>query len=107
MQLDHFLFHHSMASGRFRLMKKNGFWHVYLLECGDGTLYCGVTMDLARRMQEHNGLRTGGAKYTRERRPAILRGCVPCMDRSSACRLEARIKKQPRSEKLAMLGRLY
>lgn len=35
-------------------------WHVYLLECADGTLYCGVTTDLARRLAQHNGLRPAG-----------------------------------------------
>ena len=37
-------------------------WHVYLLECADGTLYCGVTTDLARRLAQHNGLAPGGAR---------------------------------------------
>lgn len=36
-------------------------WHVYLLECADGTLYCGVTSDLDRRLAQHNGLKPGGA----------------------------------------------
>ncbi|MBF0515457.1 MAG: GIY-YIG nuclease family protein, partial [Desulfovibrionaceae bacterium] len=40
-------------------------WQVYLLECADGTLYCGVTTDLVRRLAEHNGEAAGGARYTR------------------------------------------
>ena len=49
-----------------------GRWCVYLLLCADGTLYCGVTTDVRRRLDEHNGLRAGGAKYTRGRRPVRL-----------------------------------
>jgi putative endonuclease len=46
-------------------------WFTYVLECRDGTLYCGVTTDLERRVKEHNsGAR--GARYTRARRPVAL-----------------------------------
>ena len=47
-------------------------YHLYILECADGSLYTGITVDLERRMREHNGLagKNGkGAKYTRGRRP--------------------------------------
>ena len=46
-------------------------WYVYLVECGDGSLYCGVTTNPERRVDAHNGLRPGGAKYTRSRRPVV------------------------------------
>lgn len=78
-------------------------WHVYLLECADGTLYCGVARDPLKRLAEHNGERPGGARYTRGRRPCRLIAQVPQPDRASACRLEARIKACPRREKLARL----
>ena len=61
-------------------------WHVYLLECADGTLYCGVTTDLARRLAQHNGLAPGGARYT-----------------SAALRLECAVKARPRAEKILFL----
>ncbi|MDH4129664.1 MAG: GIY-YIG nuclease family protein, partial [Spirochaetota bacterium] len=42
-------------------------WYVYLLECSDGSLYCGCTNDIKRRVEEHsNG---NGSKYTRSRLP--------------------------------------
>ena len=44
-------------------------WTVYLLECGDKTLYCGITNDLENRIKQHAGELPGGAKYTRARRP--------------------------------------
>ena len=78
-------------------------WYVYLLECADGTLYCGVTTDLERRLAEHNGSAAGGARYTRGRRPVRLAACAPCPDRAAACRLEDRIKRLPRRQKLAAL----
>ena len=78
-------------------------WCVYLLTCADGTLYCGVTSDLERRLAMHNGLLAGGAKYTRGRRPVTLTACADDLTRGEALRLEARVKKKPRSEKLAAL----
>ena len=70
-------------------------WQVYLVRCADGTLYCGVTTDPARREAMHNGLLPGGAKYTRSRRPVVLEAVSPRMGRSGALRLEAAVKKLP------------
>ncbi|TVM17931.1 GIY-YIG nuclease family protein [Oceanidesulfovibrio indonesiensis] len=78
-------------------------WSVYILMCADGTLYCGVTTDLERRIAEHNGTLPGGARYTRSRRPVRLAASAACTDRSAACTLEARIKRLPRAEKIAFL----
>ena len=78
-------------------------WCVYLLTCADGTLYCGVTTDLPRRLDMHNGKLAGGAKYTRGRRPVELAVCAGGLTRGEALRLEARVKKAPRSGKLALL----
>ena len=78
-------------------------WCVYLLTCADGTFYCGVTSDLERRLAMHNGLLAGGAKYTRGRRPVNLAACAEGLTRGEALRLEAKVKKKPRSEKLAAL----
>ena len=79
-------------------------WCAYLLTCADGTLYCGVTSDLERRLAMHNGLIAGGAKYTRGRRPVSLAACTEGLTRGEALRLEAKVKKKPRSEKLAALA---
>lgn len=86
------------------------FWAVYLLQCADGSLYCGVTTDIERRLQEHNGLQPGGARYTRSRRPVRLLAAAQVQDRSEACRLEQRVKNLPRHRKLAFLqeqGKTY
>lgn len=80
-------------------------WHVYLLECADGTLYCGVTRDLQRRVAQHNGLKPGGARYTRGRRPVRLLASRACRLKSAALRLECAIKALPRAQKMDFLLR--
>ena len=79
---------------------------VYVLRCGDGTLYTGCTNDLQRRMRAHQSGR--GAKYTRSRLPVELAYREAAEDRSAALRREAAIKAMSRAEKLALIagGRL-
>lgn len=77
-------------------------WFVYLLRCGDGTLYCGVTLDVAARVEAH---RSGkGARYTRGRSPLDLVHVEACLDKSSALRREREIKRMSRASKLALAG---
>ena len=74
-------------------------WWVYLLQCSDQTLYAGITTDLQRRIEEHNGATSGGARYTRSRRPVRLVWFEPSKSRSSASQREAAIRKLTRSQK--------
>lgn len=75
-------------------------WILYMLECGDGSLYTGITVDVARRLEAH---RSGkGAKYTRGRGPLTLRYQETCESYPQALRREAQIKRLPRKEKLAL-----
>ena len=78
-------------------------WSVYVLECGDGSYYTGVTNDLTRRLDAH---RAGKAsKYTRCRLPVRLAGTLGTWPtRGAALRLEARIKSMTRRQKQALLG---
>ncbi len=78
-------------------------WLVYLVQCADGSYYCGVTTDLERRLAEHNGARPGGARYTRSRRPVRLAAAAAFPDRASACRAEWLVKRLPRESKAAWL----
>ena len=78
-------------------------WLVYLLECADGTLYCGVTNNMDRRLSQHNGQIPGGARYTRGRRPVLLLANRACGDKSEALRLEKAVKSRPRTHKLQFL----
>ncbi len=76
-------------------------YFLYILKCADGTLYTGITIDLERRLKEHN-TSTLGAKYTKARRPVKLVYFQEFLDRASASKEEARIKTLSRQEKLAM-----
>jgi putative endonuclease len=76
-------------------------WVVYLVRCNDNSLYCGITNDLQNRLRAHNCGK--GAKYTRSRSPVELLGTSPEMTKSSALKLEHRIKQTPAGRKLAEL----
>ena len=78
-----------------------GYW-VYVLRCGDGTLYTGVTTDVERRLREHESGR--GAKYTRSRGPLTLVYRETQPDKGAALRREAAIKRLPRAETLALIA---
>jgi len=78
-------------------------WTVYVLRCGDGSLYTGSTSDLARRVAQHRAGR--GARYTRARLPVALVHWERARDRSGAQRREAALKRLSRREKLAFLRR--
>ena len=73
-------------------------YFVYVVECADHSYYTGITTDLARRLEEHNGA-AEGARYTRGRRPVTLRYAEPCESRADALRREAEIKRWRRSRK--------
>lgn len=77
-------------------------WWVYLVRCADGTLYCGATNDVARRIAAHNA--GAGARYTRGRGPVRLLAQMKFSTKSEAMRAEARIKRLPRQEKIACLS---
>lgn len=76
-------------------------WKVYILRCGDGSLYTGVTSDLEKRIEQH---RNGeGARYTRGRGPLELVFEESFPDRGSAQKREMEIKGMDRSRKLKLL----
>ena len=72
-------------------------YYVYMLRCGDGSLYTGCTDNIPRRLAAHNSGR--GAKYTRGRGPVMLRYCEEAMDKPAALRREAALKRLSRAEK--------
>jgi len=76
---------------------------VYVLRCMDGSLYCGWTNDLERRLAQHRaGL---ASRYTRSRLPVELAWSQPMPSRSDAMREEARIKRLSRADKLLLVSR--
>lgn len=76
-------------------------WNVYILQCGDGSLYTGISTDVQRRLAEHRNGK--GAKYTRSRGPLELVYQEECPDKSAALRRELEIKALPRAEKLKLI----
>ena len=79
-------------------------WTVYIIRCDDGSLYTGVTTELERRFQEHQG-HPRGAKYFNGRKPVEVVYSEHDHTRSSAHRREAAIKKLSRDEKLCLIGK--
>ena len=77
-------------------------WFVYMLRCGDGSLYTGATDDVARRLAVHQ--RGKGGRYIRSHLPVSLAYWEELPDRSAALRREAEIKRLSRKEKLALAG---
>jgi putative endonuclease len=79
-------------------------WVVYIVESARGALYTGVTTSLERRLREHaRGVR--GARFFRVAAPTAVRYVESAADRAAAQRREAEIKRLPRREKLALIGR--
>lgn len=84
----------------------NKAWTVYILICRDNSLYCGITKNLSRRIRQHNGLISGGAKYTACRRPVALAACLDELDQSTALKLEIQIKQLPKNKKLIFFDKI-
>ena len=76
-------------------------WKLYILRCGDGSLYTGITTDVAKRLEVHRNGK--GAKYTRGRGPLELVYEEECGDHSAALKREHEIKSMSRQEKEKML----
>lgn len=77
-------------------------WFVYVVRCADATLYTGIArFEVARRIDVHNAGK--GAKYTRGRGPVTLQAQAGPMPQGEALRLERRLKKLPRVQKIRAL----
>lgn len=77
-------------------------WYLYLIQTASGTLYTGITTDVARRLAEHCCGR--GAKALRGRGPLTVVFQSPAGDRANALRLEYRVKQLSRLKKLAIVN---
>jgi len=75
-------------------------WVLYILECGDGTLYTGITDNFERRMKAHKEGK--GAKYTRGRGPLTVRYLENCVNHSAALKREYQIKQLTKKEKIKL-----
>lgn len=76
-------------------------WYVYIVRCADGSLYTGITKDVARRCQQHNA--GTASRYTRSRLPVELVYQESQPSRSLALKREAAMKALSRRDKLALI----
>ena len=76
-------------------------WYLYILRCGDGTLYTGITTDVEKRLEVHRAGK--GAKYTRGRAPLELVYREECGSHSNALKRELAVKKLTREQKESMI----
>ena len=77
-------------------------WLVYLLRCRDGSLYCGITNDLPKRLKAHAAGKA--SRYTRSRLPVRLAYTESTKSKSAALKREAAIKRLRRAEKERLVG---
>ena len=74
-------------------------WYLYLIRCHDGSLYTGITTDVARRFAQHQGKCDIGAKYLRGREPLVLVFQKKLGSRSLALSVESKVKKLSKARK--------
>jgi len=74
-------------------------WYLYLVRCRDGSLYTGITTDVARRFAEHQKNNGAGAKYLRAREPLVLVFQKKLGSRSLALGVESKVKKLSKDRK--------
>lgn len=79
-------------------------YFTYILRCADESLYCGWTINLEKRVDAHNGLVTGGAKYTKGRRPVTLVYYESFRQKQEAQSREYAIKRLNKAQKLRLIA---
>lgn len=77
-------------------------WQLYILRCGDGTLYTGIAVDAQKRLAMHR--KGTGAKYTRGRGPLTMVYCENCGSHSEALKREYAVKKLTHAEKERLIA---
>lgn len=78
-------------------------WFVYMVQTAKGQLYTGISTDPQRRLRQHNGELSGGAKALRGKGPCVLCYQQTAADRASASKLEYQLKQLSKTAKLALV----
>ncbi|WP_448213635.1 GIY-YIG nuclease family protein [Colwellia sp. MEBiC06753] len=81
-------------------------WYVYFVRCSDNSLYCGVTTDVNRRINEHNHSNQLGAKYTRVRRPVELAFQEAQPSKQAAYKREYALKQLTKKQKEYLIANI-
>lgn len=81
-------------------------WWIYMIRCGDGSLYTGMARDVERRFSEHVAQGPRSAKYLRGRLPLEVVYRKELGSRSEASKEELRVKRMSRAGKLGLIGRM-
>lgn len=84
-------------------IKSSSLWYLYLVRCGNGHLYTGVTTNVSRRFSEHQSGGIKSAKYLRGKGPLTLMYQEQVGSHGDALRREIAVKKLSRSQKLALI----
>ena len=93
-----------MVKSFFMVTTTQNNWLIYILKCGDGSLYCGIKNNLEKRLKKHKGKIKGGTKYTRSHWPCKLVYKEKSGSRSEALKREAIIKKMSKDEKQTLIN---
>ncbi|MDE2025922.1 MAG: GIY-YIG nuclease family protein [Patescibacteria group bacterium] len=81
-------------------------YFVYIVHCADDSFYVGITTDVSRRIEQHNGVKKGGAKYTRAKRPVRLCFSKVFASRPQALRQEHVLKQLTHQQKQELCNSL-
>lgn len=79
--------------------------YVYIVQCSSGTLYTGITSNVRRRIEQHNGLRWGGAFHTRMHRPVFLQHIEKYSTRGEARKREKEIQSWSHENKIKLINK--
>jgi len=80
--------------------------YVYIVQCSSGSLYTGITSNVRKRIEQHNGLRWGGAFHTKMHRPVFLQHLERYETRSEARKRELQIQSLSHTEKIVLLNNI-
>ncbi len=94
-----------LADWNTHLKQSGELWSVYIIRCGDGSLYTGIAKDVESRFFEHESGAPKGAKYTRGKGPLELVYQAEIGNRSEASKEELRIKALSKKQKLALIAK--
>ena len=84
----------------------NKMWWLYLIQTCQKTIYTGISTNPARRWQQHQGKKSGGAKYLKAHRPHKIILLLPVGERRLAAQLEAQLKKLSHSQKKVLAAQM-